>query len=59
MGIHRKYKFEDKICDQLAASGWLRYPAGATDYDAKLALFPADVLAWGQETQPEARDSLT
>ncbi|QDV56473.1 type I restriction endonuclease subunit R [Rosistilla oblonga] len=59
MGIHNEDKFEDEICDQLAASGWLHCPTDAADYDAKLALFPADVLAWVQETQPEAWESMT
>lgn len=58
MGIHNEYKFEDEICGQLDANGWLDCPTDATDYDAKLALFPADVLAWVQETQPEAWESL-
>ena len=31
----------------------------AANYDRTLALFPADVLAWVQETQPDAWDALT
>lgn len=59
MNIHTEIKFEDEVCDALAAAGWLYDPSDAEDYDRKLALFPADVLAWVQETQLEAWDTLT
>ena len=28
------------------------------EYDRKLALFPADVITWVQETQPDAWETL-
>jgi type I restriction enzyme R subunit len=45
--------FEDEFCEHLAGHGWL-YSANDDGYDAKRALFPADVLGWLQESQPEA-----
>ncbi len=59
MSIHNEIEFENEICDYLAANGWLYVEKDAVDYDRKLALFPADVLAWVQETQPDVWESLT
>ncbi|MBK8386152.1 MAG: type I restriction endonuclease subunit R [Candidatus Accumulibacter sp.] len=60
--IHTEVVFEDEICAHLMAHGWLHdgplpcqtgyaYDAG---YDKRLGLFPADALAWVQETQPKS-----
>ncbi|MCH2131880.1 MAG: hypothetical protein MK179_22290 [Pirellulaceae bacterium] len=54
MSIHTEIKFEDEVCDALAAAGWLYDPSDAADYDRKLALFPADAVAWVQEAYPDA-----
>jgi len=44
-----------EICEYLAAHGWLYAEGDAAAYPARArALFPADVLTWVQETQPEA-----
>jgi len=59
MSLHKEIKFEDEICEHLAAHGWLYVENDAADYDRQLALFPADVLAWVQETQPDAWEALT
>ena len=59
MGLEHEVKFEDKICEHLDSHGWLYGPKTAADYDRQLALFPADVLAWVQESQPDAWDTLT
>ena len=59
MNLHKEINFENEICDHLAASGWLYAEADATNYDRARALFPADVLAWVQETQPKAWEALT
>jgi type I restriction enzyme R subunit len=58
MSLHKEIKFEDEICDYLSENGWL-YSENSNDYDRSLALFPADVLAWVQEAQPEAWETLT
>lgn len=45
--------FETSICEALAQRGWL-YDPGAADagWDPRLALHPADVLAWLREQYP-------
>ena len=58
MSIHKEISFEDEICDYMAGHDWLYADKDAANYDRKLALYPPDVLAWVQETQPEAWESL-
>lgn len=53
MGLHNEIEFENEICEHLAANGWL-YSPNDDGYDRERALFPEDVLAWVQETQPNA-----
>lgn len=52
MSLHREIHFEDEICADLAAAGWLHAEGDAVYYDRARALFPVDVLAWVQATQP-------
>jgi type I restriction enzyme R subunit len=59
MSIHKEISFEDEICQHLAANGWLYGEGDAASYDRARALFPADVLAWVQATQPKAWEVLT
>ena len=59
MNLHTEIHLEDEICEYLAQTGWLHDAGDATEYDRDLALFPADVLAWAQRTQPQAWDALT
>lgn len=59
MSLHQEINFEGEICEHLAAHGWLYADKDSADYDRELALFPADVLGWVQETQPDAWDALT
>jgi len=49
---HHESSFETEICEYLAAHGWLYSPTDA-GYDRELALFPADVFGWLEDTQPE------
>ncbi|MBF0612621.1 MAG: type I restriction endonuclease subunit R [Magnetococcales bacterium] len=58
MNLHREIAFENDICHHLAAHGWLYDADDASRYDRKRALFPADVLAWVQTTQPKAWEAL-
>ena len=58
MTLHKEIHFENEICDHLAANGWLYSQGDAANYDRARALFPADVLAWVQATQPKAWDAL-
>jgi type I restriction enzyme R subunit len=59
--IHQEVVFEDEICAHMKANGWLfdgplpfvkghAYDAG---YDKRMALYPADAIAWVKATQPE------
>ncbi len=58
MNLHREIHFEEPICAHLAAHGWHYAEGDAQRYDRARALFPADVLAWVQATQPEAWETL-
>ncbi|MCH9776575.1 MAG: DEAD/DEAH box helicase family protein [Planctomycetes bacterium] len=59
MALHNEIEFENEICEQLADAGWLYAEKDAENYNRQLALYPADVLAWVQETQSEAWEVLT
>jgi type I restriction enzyme R subunit len=53
---HREKYFEDYIVQQLAARGW---QVGATSgYDQSHALYPDDLVAWVQATQPKRWEKL-
>ena len=58
MSLHKEISFETEICEYLGANGWLYAEGDAAAYDRSRALFPADVLAWMQATQPEAWEVL-
>lgn len=49
--IHREIHFEEEVCEHLAANGWL-YSANDKGYDVEHAMFPEDLFAWIEETQP-------
>src|SRR5437660_919971 len=59
MSIHKEISFETEVCDYLAANGWLYSIGDAAQYERTRALFPPDVLAWVQETQLKAWETLT
>ncbi|WP_005035459.1 type I restriction endonuclease subunit R [Holophaga foetida] len=56
--LHKEISFENEICEYLAANGWLYAQGDAAHYDRALALFPADLVAWIQASQPQAWESL-
>jgi type I restriction enzyme, R subunit len=58
MSLHKEINFETEICEHLAANGWQYEDGDAAKYDRARALFPDDVLAWVQATQPTAWDSI-
>ncbi len=65
MAIHNESVLEAEICSDLAARGWLYTPPKGsvispddTLYDREHALFPPDLLAWTQNTQPKAWEQL-
>ena len=59
MSLHKEIEFENDICAHLAAHGWLYAENDFSSYDRARALFPTDVSAWVQATQPQAWDTLT
>ena len=58
MSIHKEIHLEDEICGELVAAGWLSNPGDNIRYDRGLALFPEDVVAWVETTQPKAWDAI-
>jgi len=58
MSLHKEISFESEICEHLADHGWLYAEGDAAGYDRARALYPADVLAWVQTTQPKAWETL-
>ena len=59
MSLHKEINFEIEVCEHLAAHGWLYAEGDAAKYDRARGLFPDDVLAWVQATQPQAWDGIT
>ncbi len=52
--VHTERVFEDELCDHLSANGWTvrTHLKDAKAYSRELALFPDDLLAFVQATQP-------
>jgi type I restriction enzyme R subunit len=59
MNLHKEIEFENDICAHLAAHGWLYADGDFTTYDRARAVFPADLTAWVQATQPKAWEALS
>jgi type I restriction enzyme R subunit len=57
--LHKEINFENDLCNHLSANGWLYAEGDAASYSRGHALFPADVIAWVQTTQPKAWETLT
>ncbi|WP_172119308.1 type I restriction endonuclease subunit R [Actinomyces faecalis] len=54
MGVEHEIAFETEICEYLATHGWIYDgPGDNGGYDKELGLYPADVLAWLEQTQSE------
>ena len=51
MPLHTEINFEDEIGHYMADHGW-HYSPSDDGYDRARALFPEDVIAWVQATQP-------
>ncbi len=59
MSTHHEIAFEDDICHHLAAHDWLYDgPQDHQHYHRALALYPADLIAWVQASQPQAWEAL-
>jgi len=59
MSLHKEVRFEDDVVDHLAANGWLHDPAVSARHDRARALLPEDLVAWVQDSQPEAWEALS
>lgn len=59
MALHNEIQFETDICQHLGAHGWLYAEGDAKGYDTPRALFPADMIAWVQSTQPQAWEAIS
>lgn len=57
--LHREISFEAEVCAHLAAHGWLHAEGDAAGYSRAHALFPADLVAWVEATQPKAWETLS
>jgi type I restriction enzyme R subunit len=58
MSLHREINFENDVCDFLAAHGWIYNQKDSANYDRARAVFPDDVIAWTQATQPKSWETL-
>jgi type I restriction enzyme R subunit len=58
MSLHKEIHFEVEIAEYLGQHGWVYEDSVSAQYDRARALFPEDVLAWVQESQPEAWQAL-
>jgi type I restriction enzyme, R subunit len=58
MSKHKEIAFEEEICEYLGAHGWVYVEGDSSRYDRARALFPDDLLAWVQTTQPAAWEAL-
>ena len=59
MSLHKEISFEDEISADLTAAGWLYETDSATRYDRTRALFPDDVQAWLEASQPQVWEALS
>ena len=59
MSLHKEISFEDEISADLTAAGWLYEKDSATRYDRTRALFPDDVQAWLEASQPQVWEALS
>lgn len=53
MAQHNEIELETEICEYLAAHGWAYAQGDAKGYDKERALFPDDLRAWLEDTQPD------
>jgi type I restriction enzyme R subunit len=56
--LHKEIRFEDEVCEQLSANGWLHASGDAVRYDRARALFPDDLTEWMRQSQPRAWEAL-
>ena len=57
--LHKEINLESEICEYIAGHGWFYEMDDAAKYDRARAVFPGDVIAWLQATQPQAWGTLS
>jgi type I restriction enzyme R subunit len=57
--LHQEIHFESAICTHLGQHGWLYAEGDAAHYNCQNALYLPDLLAWVENTQADAWQSLT
>jgi type I restriction enzyme R subunit len=58
MTLHKEINFENDLCNHLSTNGWFYAEGDAASYSRGHALFPADIIAWVQATQPKVWETL-
>lgn len=58
MSLHKEISFEDEICADLAAAGWLYDEGSAACYDRVRAIYPEDLQIWLEDSQPKVWEGL-
>ena len=58
MTLHHEISFEDEICADLAANGWLYEEGAAQHYDRVRALYPPDLIEWIRAIRPDDCDAI-
>lgn len=56
--LYQEKAFEDEICANLAAAGWLYDSTDSPRFDREQALFPDDLIAWIQASQPKSWEAI-
>lgn len=56
MNLHKEKKFEEELVAHLVSHGWQE--GDPARYDRGLALYPDDLIAWLQESQPKEWEKL-
>ncbi|HEX7859116.1 MAG TPA: type I restriction endonuclease [Verrucomicrobiae bacterium] len=59
MNLHKEISFESEICQHLGDHGWHYADDDARHFDRARAVFPLDSIAWVQESQPKAWETLS
>lgn len=58
MSLHKEIHFEVEIAEHLGQHGWVYEESVSAQHDRARALFPEDVIAWVQKSQPDAWQAL-
>ena len=51
--LHHEARFEEEVCEHLAAHGWFYAPGDHANADAETSTYPNDLVGWVRDTQPD------